>query len=88
MQAAEAVLSRLVQIEIGETAPDADRQIANQWMLQLAEPAEQAGGEASWDAVGQQKVDVFMTNDRGNRGAQRFHDIGILPDGAIRRRWK
>ena len=87
MQAAEAIFARIAQVQIGEQAPDTDRQIADQRMLDLAEPAEEAGCQSSWDAVGQQEIDVFLLGDLGNRGTQPFHDIGLLPKQGMQRPW-
>src|SRR4051794_865689 len=59
MQATEAFLTRLAQIQIGEEAPDADGQVADQRLLELAEPGEEAGCQPPGNAVGQQEIDVL-----------------------------
>src|ERR1700722_1486440 len=79
MQAAEATFARIAQIEVGKQAPDTDRQITDQWMFELAEPAEEAGCQTPWDTIGQQEIDVLLLGDFSNRGAQLFHAIGVLP---------
>ena len=53
-------LLRLAQVEIGEQAPDADRQVAHQRLLDLAEPAHEPGQQPARDAVGQQEVEVLL----------------------------
>jgi hypothetical protein len=53
METREVLLARLCQVQIGEVAPGTDRQVANQGMLKLAEPSEEASGQSSWDTVGQ-----------------------------------
>src|SRR5262249_20495119 len=88
VQATEPLLACVGEVQISEQAPNTDRQVADQRVLQLAGPAEESRRQPPWDAIGQEKVDVFMTSDRGNRGAQLFHDTGCLLEGVTRLPWK
>jgi len=88
VQTPKVFLARLVPVQIGKQPPDADRQIAYQRLLELAEPTEAACGQASRDAIGQQEVDVFMTGDGPDRGAQPVHDGGSVPEGVLQLPWR
>src|SRR5262245_27133334 len=60
VQAAKARGLRFVQIEVGEYAPGADREIAYQGLLDAAEPAHETRGEMARDAVGDEEIDVLL----------------------------
>jgi len=60
MQAFERRLARLRQVEIGKQPPAADRQVADQGVLDLAEPPHEAGQRRPRDAIGQEKVQIFL----------------------------
>ena len=87
-----------LQVEIGEQAPDADRQIAHQRLLDLAEPAHELRGQPARNAVGEQEVDVLLLQrcaDSSERtvmvlstppGTPRFDGVGHDDTGALRHR--
>lgn len=51
---------RLRQIQVGNPPPQADRQIADQRLLDFAEPPHEPGHGQAWNAVGEQEIDVFL----------------------------
>ena len=61
VEAAELTLARFVQLRIaGEELPRRNRQIPNERLLDLGQPAHQAGQRATRNPVRQQKVDVLL----------------------------
>jgi hypothetical protein len=84
VQAAEARLPRVAQVQVGEQAPDAHRQVADERLLDPAEPADEARGQPPGDAVGEQEVDVLLHGDPRDRGAERHHGAGPLKGAAGR----
>jgi len=60
MQAFERRLARLRQVEIGKQPPAGDRQVADQGVLDLAEPPHEPGQRRPRDAIGQEKVKIFL----------------------------
>jgi len=68
VQAAELCFLGFLQIEIREEPPQADRYVAHQWMLDLAEPAHELGHQAPRDPVRQQEIDVLLLEHPQNPG--------------------
>ena len=60
MQAAEFLLFRVAQVQLGKQAPDPDRKTCEQRALDVAEPAHAAREEDSGHPVGEQEVNVFL----------------------------
>ena len=60
----------LAEVEVREQPPQPDRRVADQRLLDLAEPAHELRQQAPRDAVGQQEVDVLLLKDLGDRGAE------------------
>jgi hypothetical protein len=77
MQAGELRFLCLLQAQVGEAAPDPDRQRAHQRLLDLAEPAHEAGEQLPRNAVGQQEIDVFLLQDAQHRGAHRHGPVTL-----------
>ena len=68
----KCVFLRLAQVEIGEQPPHADRQVAHQRLLDLAEPAHESRQQAARNAVGEQEIDVLLLRVHSqNRDADR-----------------
>src|SRR3954471_213820 len=63
MHALELAVLRFAQVEAGEHAPDRDRQIAHQRLLDLAEPSDEPGHQPPGNAICEQKVHVFLGGD-------------------------
>src|SRR4029077_1401375 len=59
VHAAEMGLFRLAQVEVGKQLPHPDGRIPHQRLLEPADPADQLGGEAAWDPVGEEEVDIL-----------------------------
>ncbi|MEY9359066.1 hypothetical protein ABH994_001787 [Bradyrhizobium yuanmingense] len=68
VQTPELRLARLRQIEVGEQLPQRDREVPHQGILDLGEPAHEAGQRRAGDAVGQQEVEIFLLGERGDEG--------------------
>jgi hypothetical protein len=60
MQALEAGFLGLRQVEIGEHPPTGNRQIPDQGLLDLAEPADEPGYRRPRNPVGQQEIKVLL----------------------------
>ena len=58
-----------LEVEIGEEAPDPDREIAHQRLLDLAEPADELRQQPPRDAVGQQEIEVLLLENRRDPGS-------------------
>ena len=69
MQALEVGLARLGKIEIGKQPPAGDREIADQGLLDLAEPAHEPGQGRPRDTIGQQEVQVFLLGQSGDQAS-------------------
>jgi hypothetical protein len=69
----------LAQIEVGKQPPKPDGSIAYQRLLDAAEPANELGGEAARNPVGEQKVDVLLLHQAQQLGADRH---GTVNSGA------
>ena len=63
VQAAELGLFGFAQIEVGEQPPERDREVADERLLDLAEPADELGRQPPRNAVGEQEIDVFLLED-------------------------
>ena len=72
VHAGEAGFLRLAEIEVGEHLPDSEGQIAHQWLLDLAEPADETSQGLSRYAVGEQEVQVFL-HDEARDGSSNGH---------------
>jgi hypothetical protein len=66
VQARELGLFRLGQIEVREQPPAGDGKIPHQRVLDLAEPAHEAGDRRPGNPVGQQEVNVFLLREGGD----------------------
>ncbi len=63
MHAAKTRFTRLAEIKVREEAPDHYRQIADQWLLDPAEPANEAGQQTPGDSIGQQEVQILLMHN-------------------------
>ena len=63
MQALELALLGLGEIEIGEQLPQRDGGVLHQRILDLGEPAHEAGQRGARHAVGEQEVEVFLLGE-------------------------
>jgi hypothetical protein len=59
-QAHKILFPCLAQVGVAEKAPDGDGNVANEGLLDLAEPAHEAGRQPSGDAIGQNEVVAFL----------------------------
>src|SRR6516165_9896996 len=75
VHAAKVRLLRLAQIQIGEEAPQGDRQVAHQRLLDLAEPAHELRGQPAGDPVGEQEIEVLLRQHTQNLGAERHRAV-------------
>ena len=78
VHAAELGLLRLAQVEVGEHPPEADREVAHQRLLDLAEPADERRGQPPGDAVGQQEIEVLLLEHAQHLGSQRHGAVNSL----------
>ena len=69
VQAVERRLGRLVEIGIGEQAPEPDRKIAHQRLADLADPADELRRQAARNAIRQQEVELFLLAEAGQYGS-------------------
>ncbi len=69
VQAPERGSARVAQVHVREQAPDPDREVSHERLLDPAEPADEPGREPSRDAVGQQEVEIFLLEHRGEARA-------------------
>ena len=60
VQAFETHLARFGEIEIGKQPPAGDREIADKGLFDLAEPAHEPCQRRPRNAVGQEKIQVFL----------------------------
>ena len=60
VQACEFGLFRLAEIEVREQPPDRDRDIADQRLLDAAEPADELSRQPPRNAVGEQEINVLL----------------------------
>ena len=60
MHAAELIFFRLAQVQIRKEAPRCDRQIADERLLDLAEPAYELRGQSARNTVGDQEIQIFL----------------------------
>jgi hypothetical protein len=60
MQASELIFLRLAQVQIRKEAPRCDGQIADQRLLDLAEPAYELRGQSARNTVGEQKIQILV----------------------------
>jgi hypothetical protein len=60
VHAFETGLFRVTEIEVGEEAPDPQRHVADQGLLDPAEPTDEPGQHASRDAVREQEVQIVL----------------------------
>jgi hypothetical protein len=77
VHAAKPGLLGIAQIEIGKEAPDADRQIAEQRLLDPAEPAYEARGQPARNPVGEQKIDAVLFEGTQQAGSQRHASVNF-----------
>ena len=70
-QALEVRLLGLAQIEIAEQAPDPDREVAHERLLDPAEPPHEAGGQTPRNAVGEEEVQILLLRELGQQRSHR-----------------
>ena len=63
METAKFGVLGLAEIEIGEQPPSRDRKVANERLLDLAEPADELRRQPPRNAVGQEEINVFLLED-------------------------
>ena len=63
MHAAKRGLLRIAEVEIGEEAPDTEREAANQRMLDPAEPTHEPGRHSPGDPIGEKEVQVLLLHN-------------------------
>ena len=71
VQAAEFGFARVRQIKVGKHFPGGNRQVTNQRLFELAEPAHEASQQLARNAVGEQKIEVFLEDYAGDEFAYR-----------------
>ena len=71
MHALEMGLAGLAQVEVGQVFPDGYRNRAHQWLLDLAEPADELRQRAARKAVGDQEIQIFLAKKLMDGGANR-----------------
>src|ERR1700743_627976 len=69
VQALEMCFLGLAEVEIGEQAPQKDTDRAQPRLLDPAQPTHELRQPASWNAVGQEEVDIFLLDDAIDQGA-------------------
>ena len=72
VQAREALLLRVAEVEVGEQPPDGNRQPRQQRAADLAEAPHRACERDARDAVGEQEVQVLLLEEAAQRAG--FHD--------------
>ena len=72
VQAAKVGVAGVGQVQVGEELPDGDGEAAHERVLDLAEPAHEAGQGDARDAVGEEEVEVFLVREPVDEGAG-FH---------------
>jgi hypothetical protein len=69
VQALEAGLARLGEVEIGKQPPACNREIADLRLFDLAEPTHEPGQRRPRDAIGQEEVQVFLLRQGGDQAS-------------------
>src|SRR5579864_234534 len=59
------------EIEIAEQPPQADREVAHQGLLDLAEPADELGRQPPRNAVGEEEIDILLRQQAPDLRADR-----------------
>jgi hypothetical protein len=68
VQAVEALLAGLAQVQIGEQAPHCDRGARQPGAADAAEAAHESREQDAWHPVGEQEVEVFLLKESAQRG--------------------
>src|SRR5262249_21411404 len=66
MHAPELRFFRLAEVQIGKEAPQSNREVANERLLGLADPAYELRGQSPRNTVGQQKIQIFLSEQPHN----------------------
>ena len=80
MQAPEALLAGVAQVQVGEELPHGDGGITHPGDLDPAEPAHEARGGDAGNAVGEQEVDVFVHEDFQQLCMHAHDEAGVLEE--------
>ena len=78
VQAFELGLFGLRQIEVGKQPPAGDREIPHQRVLDLAEPAHEAGQRRPRDPVGQQEIEVLLLGKAGDQASDCHESVSWI----------
>ena len=78
MHAVELGLAGFAQVQVAEQLPDPQRQIAHQWLADLAEPTHEAGEGDARNAIGQQEVQVLLLQDAVTPELQIHEDVKAI----------
>src|ERR1700758_2889639 len=78
VHALERGLLRVAEVQIAEKSPNRDGQVAHQRVLAMAEPADEPGGQAPGNAIGQEEIDPLLLRDLCDEGSY-CHEPGRLP---------
>src|SRR5262249_46055199 len=84
VQAAKTRLLRLAQVQVGEEAPQGDRQVAHQRLFDPAEPAHELRGQPAGNPVGEQEIEVLLLQQTQNPGAKRHRAVTCVGEGTVR----
>jgi len=76
VHAGEGAFTCLGEVERAEPAPDRNREIPDEGLFDLAEPAHEEGERPARDAVGQQEVQVILLQEAGEGGAHGH--VGVI----------
>src|SRR5262249_1412187 len=75
VHAAKVLFLGLAQIQVAEETPEPHRQVAQQRLLDPAEPAHELRDQAARNSVGQQEVEVLLRQQAQNLGSQRHRAV-------------
>ena len=76
VQAAKLGRRGVAQIDVGELAPQTERQITHPWILDPGEPPHELGEQAPRDAIGEQEVQVLLLEEAAQQGGGRGRGCG------------
>src|SRR5215467_8259135 len=75
VHASEMRFFRFAEVQIRKKAPQCNGQIANEWLLDLAEPADELRGQSARNTVGQQKVQILLREQPQNLRSHRHNTV-------------
>jgi len=75
VQAREALLFRVGEIDVAEQPPEADGGVADEGLLDPADPPHRPRREAAGQPVGEEEVQILLGADAAQRRTKRHHTV-------------